>query len=57
MLDGANIFRSSPKADFVSLYQPQPLEAGVTVLADADVVAHGDGEWARRLDDPRESFS
>ena len=29
------------------LYQPQPLEARVPVLADDDVVVHRDAQWLR----------
>ena len=33
------------------LDQPQPLQARVAVLADDDVVVHGDAERARHRDD------
>ena len=33
------------------LYQPQPLEARVPVLADDDVVVHRDAERLRHIDD------
>jgi hypothetical protein len=41
----------SPKADFAGLYQPQPLHAGMSVLADDDVIVHGDAERTGDVDD------
>jgi hypothetical protein len=32
-------------------YQFQPLQAGVPIAADDDVVVHGDAEWLGDLDD------
>ena len=38
---------TSGKAVVRELDQPQPLEAGMTVLADDDVIVHRDAERAR----------
>jgi hypothetical protein len=43
------VFRSN--ADIVASYELQPLQAGVAILADNDVVVHGDAERARHVDD------
>lgn len=54
--DGCSIVALPPKPDghlkrIRLLYQTQPLEARVTVLADDDVIMNGDAERLCRVDD------